>query len=220
MTGAQELEVYGRGGAYVWVAEGPFGPVTASLGDSAEVLRLIADLQAAGTVAWAGWTHLPRTAQADISEHVAAVVQDDWDFLWTVAVPPFTRHEDRIELLSDADAEAINAVLDDALPDSSTRPGEPRIRAWYGIRDNGRLVAVAADRSRGATGFLASIAVTRDHQGQGFGAALTAAITRLLLHEYAAVALGVMADNTAALRLYERLGYRNRIERTSVKLGS
>jgi ribosomal protein S18 acetylase RimI-like enzyme len=220
MTSGPEMAVYGRGDAYVWLAQGPWGPVTASLGSASEVLPLLAELQAAGTDAWTAWTHLPRASAAAISEHVTATVQDDWDFLWTLGVPPFTRHEDRIELLTDVDSAGINAVLDDAMPDSTTRPGDPRVRAWYGIRDGGRLVAVAADRSRGATGFLAGIAVAGGHQGQGLGAALTAAITRLLLHEYASVALGVMVDNAVALRLYERLGYRHRIERTSVKLGS
>ena len=73
-------------------------------------------------------------------------------------------------------------------------------------------------RARGETGFLSGIAVSRDHQGQGLGAAVTAVVTRSLLHEYAVVALGVMWDNAIALRLYERLGYRSRIERTSVRL--
>lgn len=219
MLMAGEGDVYARGDAYVWLAEGPWGPVTVTLGETDKVLPLLAELDVAQKLGWSTWTHLPRTAADVVARHVTATIQDDWDFLWTAEVPPFIRNEDRVELLTDADAEAIEAVLDDALPDSTTRPGDPRIRAWYGIRDDGRLVAVAADRSRAATGFLAGIAVSRDHQGQGLGAALTAAVTRLLLHEYASVALGVMWDNEVALRLYERLGYRNRIERTSVKLG-
>lgn len=217
MASEPELTVYGRGDAFVWAAQGPFGPVTATFGGASEVLPLLADAQAAGVLAGPAWTHLPRASAAAISEHIAATVQDDWDFLWTMGVPPFSRHEDRVELLTDADAAGIDAVLDDALPDSTTRPGDGRIRAWYGIRDGDRLVAVAADRSLGATGFLAGIAVAGGCQGQGLGAALTAAVTRLLLHEYAAVALGVLADNAVALRLYERLGYRHRIQLTSVR---
>jgi ribosomal protein S18 acetylase RimI-like enzyme len=79
---------------------------------------------------------------------------------------------------------------------------------------------VAADRSRGGTGFLAGIAVSRDHQGEGLGAAVTAAVTRRLFHGYAVVALGVMSDNIGAQHLYERLGFRQRIERTSILLAA
>lgn len=218
MAAGSPMTVYRRGEAYVWVAEGPWGPVIASLGASGEVLALLADLQATGSLGWTTWTHLPRTSPEAIAEHVAATVQDDWDFLWTTTAPPRVPHEERVVRLGDGDAEAIQAVLDDAMPDSSTRPGDPRILAWYGIRASDRLVAVAADRSRNDTGFLAGIAVRRDHQGRGFGAAVTAALTRSLLGEYSAVALGVMRDNASAQRLYERLGYTHRIERTSVKL--
>jgi ribosomal protein S18 acetylase RimI-like enzyme len=218
MTGGPQLSAFVRGEAYVWLAQGPWGLVTASLGPADEVLPLLAELQAAGTLAYTQWTHLPRTAPDLIAKHVPAAVHDDWDFLWTVEAPPRVPHEDRVIRLTEADGDEIVAVLDDAMPDSTTRPGDPRIRSWLGIRSGGRLVAVAADRSRGETGFLSGIAVSRDHQGQGLGAAVTAAITRSLLHEYAVVALGVMWDNAIALRLYERLGYRSRIERTSVRL--
>jgi ribosomal protein S18 acetylase RimI-like enzyme len=179
---------------------------------------MLAELRAAGSLEGASWMHLPRTSAEAIAEHLTAVVQDDWDFLWTSEAPPHVPGEERMVRLGDTDVAAIEEVLNDALPDSSTRPGHSRIRAWYGIRDGERLVAVAADRSRTGTGFLAAIAVRRDHQGQGLGAAVTAAVTRLLLEEYAAVALGVMWDNDSAQRLYERLGYTNRIELTSAKL--
>jgi GNAT superfamily N-acetyltransferase len=218
MASGPEAPVYRRGDAYVWVAEGPWGPVIVSLGESGEVLPMLADLRAAGSLGWTSWTHLPRTPAEAIAEHVTAAMREHWDFLWTSDEPPHIPGEDRVVRLSDTDAPAIEEVLDDALPASSTRPGDSRIRAWYGVWEGERLVAVAADRSRGETGFLAGIAVRSDHQGQGLGAAVTAAVTRLLLMEYAAVALGVTWNNDAAQRLYERLGYTNRIERTSVQL--
>jgi ribosomal protein S18 acetylase RimI-like enzyme len=218
MAADSAATVWQRGEAYVWLADGPWGPVIASLGSADDVLPLLADLRAAGSLAWTTWTHLPRVSATAIAEYVTATMQDDWDFLWTRTAPLGIPQEGRVERLGDRDAEAISAVLADAMPDSSTRPGDSRVRGWYGIREGDDLVAVAADRSRNDTGFLAAIAVRRTHQGRGFGAAVTSALTRSLLDEYAAVALGVMWDNSSAQRLYERLGYTNRIERTSVRL--
>ena len=56
--------------------------------------------------------------------------------------------------------------------------------------------------------------------GQGLGAALTAAMTRVLLEEAEEVTLGVLTDNPRAIRLYERLGFTGSIPRTSVALAS
>ncbi len=92
------------------------------------------------------------------------------------------------------------------------------MRAWWGIRDGGRLVACGADRGRGGVGLLAAITVARDRRGRGLGAALTAGMTRRLLGEYDVVALGVMTDNPAADRLYRGLGFTDSIPRTSLEL--
>src|SRR5262249_13874304 len=96
MAGGPEAPIYRRREAYVWLAEGPWGPVVASLGAAGEVLPILADLQVAGSLGWTSWTHLPRTSAEAIAEHVTAVVQDDWDFLWTREVPPHIPGEDRV----------------------------------------------------------------------------------------------------------------------------
>lgn len=216
MTTGRDTIAYTRDGAFVWRTEGPWGPVVASLGDAATVLPLTAGLRAAGLLDDAGYMHAPRATPETIAQHMRATIRDDWDFLWTTAPPPVLPHEERVVRLGDNDSADIDAVLDEALPDSSSRPGQARIHSWYGIRSDDRLVAVAADRTRGI-GFLAAIAVVRDHQGQGLGAALTARLTRSLLSGYAAVALGVVSDNVAAQRLYARLGYTGRQAITSIR---
>jgi ribosomal-protein-alanine N-acetyltransferase len=86
------------------------------------------------------------------------------------------------------------------------------------------LVAVDGERIRGYAGlcdypdeaFVQTLAVARDAQGQGIGAALLQA----LLDEAARrrqnrVSLEVRADNAAAIALYERFGFR----RTGVRRG-
>jgi hypothetical protein len=51
-------------------------------------------------------------------------------------------------------------------------------------------------------------------------AAVTAVLTTVLLDEFAAVGLGVMADADATRRIYERLGYGEHLLRTSLHMNS
>jgi ribosomal protein S18 acetylase RimI-like enzyme len=223
LTSGEALAAYERDGALVWVSEGPWGPLVASLGDPSVIVPLLAELHGVDALGGSRWLHLPRTASETMTAHLAAAAHDDWDFLWITEPPAPVDGEERMVALTEADTTAIEQVLDDALPHGTSRPGDPRVRAWYGIRDGERLVAVAGDRSRGDAGsrgvaFLAGIAVATDQQGRGLGAALTAALTRRLLTEYATVSLGVMADTVAAARLYERLGFRERLALSSINL--
>lgn len=94
-----------------------------------------------------------------------------------------------------------------------TRPGPfmPRtveMGAYYGIRREGRLVAMAGERVK-APGWTEISAVCTDegHRGQGLA-------TRLVLHTAAGIAargdtpfLHAAASNTGAVRLYESLGF-------------
>ena len=83
-----------------------------------------------------------------------------------------------------ADHPALSALIDDAFPTTSSRPGDATVVDWYGIWDADRLVACGADRSRGDIGFLAGLTVARDRRGRGLGAALTAGMTRALFTRY------------------------------------
>jgi predicted GNAT family acetyltransferase len=56
---------------------------------------------------------------------------------------------------------------------------------------------------------LASIATSGERRGRGYGAAVTAWLTRALLREGTGwVTLGMYSDNDVARRIYRRLGYR------------
>jgi len=143
-------------------------------------------------------------------------VRDDWDFRWTSAAPPVRDGEERAAPIRDD--RAVEALLDAAFPETTSRPGDPRVRGWWGIRAGSRLVACAADRSRGGVGFLAAVAVDPAARGHGLGTALTAALTRHLIGEHGVCALGVMTHNIAAARLYESLGYASSLPRTSLGL--
>jgi ribosomal protein S18 acetylase RimI-like enzyme len=202
--------------AVTWLGSGPFGPMACAFGDAAESAQVFAMLAQQGRLDEVRWLHLPRLDDAILAPHLRLSHQDDWDFRWTTTPPPPVAGEDRVIALGDRDGAEITALLDEAHPSSTTRPGDPRVGRWYGIRDGDRLVACGADRSLGEVAFLAGLTVATDRQGRGLGAALTAGMTRLLFREYEVVALGVMWDNTHAIRLYQRLGFTAILARSSV----
>jgi ribosomal protein S18 acetylase RimI-like enzyme len=207
-TGGGQVTGYQTEAAIAWLGEGPWGPVAGAVGDPQQAARLFADLAAEERLGGVRWVHLPRLDRDALAPHLRLTHHDDWDFLWTRTAPAPVAGEERVIPLDRLHHDEIAAVLDDALPDTTTRPDDPRVRGWYGILDGGRLmVACGADRSGAEVGFLAAITVATAYQGRGLGAALTAAMTRRLLREYDVVALGVMWDNAPAIRLYRRLGF-------------
>lgn len=221
LTTSRDGQVIGYllGETTVWTGSGPWGPVACALGNAERAALVFAALDSAGELGGATWLHLPRVPVAALAPHLSVVRHDHWDFRWTSSPPPRQPGEDRVTQLTHADHEAINALIEDAFPTTTTRPGDPRIGRWFGIRAGGRLVACGADRSRGGVGFLAGLTVATDMQGQGLGGALTAAMTRRLFADHDDVALGVMADHDRTIRLYERLGFTNSLARTSAALG-
>jgi GNAT superfamily N-acetyltransferase len=216
--GGGELTGYLLDDATLWTGLGPRGLTGYAIGDAEQAARLVGELVCAGTLGDLRWLHLPRVEADVLAAYLTVTHRDDWDFRWAATPPPVQPGEERVVRLTDADHEAINALVDRSFPTSTTRPGDPRVRQWYGIRSGDRLVACGADRSRGGTGFLAGITVAIDSWGQGLGAALTSAMTRTLLDEAEEVTLGVLTDNPRASRLYERLGFTGSIPRTSVEL--
>jgi ribosomal protein S18 acetylase RimI-like enzyme len=233
MTSAAGTVGFVRAGTLAWVSDGPWGPVTCILGTAADTADLLVALhvdglhdealRAAGLDADASdggagaWTHVP-LMPAGWQGPLRVEHADNWEFRWLVGgVPPVLPGEERVHRLGPADSAEIDALLDAGNPRSSSRPGQVRVRGWYGIRDagTGRRVACGADRSRNGVGFLAGITVDPAYRGMGLGAAVTAAMTRRLDAELGSVALGVSIGNARAIGLYERLGFTGRLTRTS-----
>lgn len=131
----------------------------------------------------------------------------DWDFRWTTVAPPTQPGEADVVVLTD-DGE-VAELLAAASPAASALPGDPAVRRWLGLREQGTLVATAADTSATTgVGHLSSIAVHPDARGRGLAKAVTAALTRRLLADGCdLVTLGMYADNTPARRVYDALGF-------------
>ena len=93
------------------------------------------------------------------------------------------------------------------------KPGPFRKRTvdmgrYLGIRQDGRLIAMAGERLR-LPGWTEVSAVCTDpeHRGQGLGARLTLAVAAAILARGDLPFLHASSDNASAIRLYERLGF-------------
>lgn len=206
------------GSSAAWITTVGRTPALDALGDPERVVDLVAAFHARGELADVRRIHLPRVDEALLTPQLRIGEPDHWDFRWTTTPPPQQPGEDQVARLDAGAGAAVNQLLDRALPDTFTRPGKPGIVRWYGIWEGDRLVACGADRTRGGVGSLSAIAVDPDFRGRGLGAALTAAMTRDVARDLDVVALGVMADNQRAIRLYRRLGFTRCTPRTSAEL--
>jgi predicted GNAT family acetyltransferase len=116
-----------------------------------------------------------------------------------------------IEALVEADAAEMAARADLTEP-GPWRPLTHRYGTFYGIRREGRLVAMAGERMRPAPAIaeVSAVCTLPDYRGQGLAA-------RLIRHVVAGFAargdtpfLHSYAYNAHAIRLYESLGFRAR----------
>lgn len=122
------------------------------------------------------------------------------------ALPPSPPRAD-LELLGPGDVPEMMALVE------LTKPGPfgPRTREmgkYLGVRDGGRLVALAGERMK-LDGFteLSAVCTHPDHRGRGHARALITA----LVHEVCARGerpfLHVVGENAAAIALYRELGF-------------
>ncbi|MFE0529178.1 GNAT family N-acetyltransferase [Micromonospora parva] len=209
---------YRRDGAVLWLVPPEQGPAGCAIGPVEPALEICVALTADGALRSGHRLHLPRHDRALLADRLAVAEHSDWDFHWTTAPPPAQPDEQPVVRLTDADQPELAALVDQSFPSSTSRPGDPRVVDWYGIRVGDRLVACGADRSQGDIGFLAGLTVAPDQRGRGLGASLTAGMTRALLARHDTVGLGVYTHNVGAARLYRRLGFTDTLPLSSIRL--
>jgi len=80
---------------------------------------------------------------------------------------------------------------------------------YYGVYVNGVLVAIAGRYiALPEVWVIGDVFVHPDYRGQGFGRAVTSAVTRDAVYSGATALLHVDTRNTPAIKLYESLGYK------------
>ena len=118
--------------------------------------------------------------------------------------------------------DAIRLTTDD-VPDmlnliALAQPGPFHARTiemgnYLGIRQNGKLVAMAGERLH-LTGYceVSAVCTHPDYRGRGYGGALTTMVAEMISARGETPFLHVAPTNEGARRLYEKLGFRLRKE--------
>jgi ribosomal protein S18 acetylase RimI-like enzyme len=144
-----------------------------------------------------------------VSSHsLLQMVADD------AAVDTSSRHA--VVTLGDAD---LKAMLDLMLATNPGRfgPRTPMLGTFLGIREDGRLVAMAGERMRIA-GFveLSAISTLPNARRRGYAECLTLELMRRALDRGERPFLHVRSTNTGAIALYRKLGFKPRRELVSL----
>ena len=115
--------------------------------------------------------------------------------------------ENSYELLHDHDE--INAVIEAHAPELSIRAEDSEVVAWIGIRKDSVVALGALCRWESGFHVLSAIVVATSERGKGLGRRITES---LVDYSYKNginyVALGVRADNEAAIATYNRIGFK------------
>lgn len=162
---------------------------------------------------------LPRSIYCHFSPAIAPVLSEQYDL---IPVGPFLKMSlrdraplDAVEtgaterLTMDTAAE-LAAFFAAAYPENRFEPPMFAAGPYVGLRIAGELVAVAgvhifSPQYRIAA--LGNITTHPDFRGRGLAQRVTAALCRRLLSDCDHIGLNVKADNLAAIRCYQRLGF-------------
>lgn len=126
--------------------------------------------------------------------------------------PPPRDDEPDILALGEADAAEMAALADHAKP-GPWGPATHRYGPFFGIRENGRLLAMAGQRILvPGMAEVSGVATWQDCRGRGLARALIGHVMRAMVSRGETPFLHSYADNAGAIGLYESLGFRIRRE--------
>ena len=134
------------------------------------------------------------------------------------------RVDGHVDFLGPEDVEEIVAFYGRAYPGTWFEPRMLETRRYVGVREGGSLVCVAGVHVWSPTwrvAALGNVATLPEARGRGLATAACAHLCRLLLDDgIETIALNVRADNVAALRSYERLGFAQAADYVEVLLSA
>jgi ribosomal protein S18 acetylase RimI-like enzyme len=120
--------------------------------------------------------------------------------------------------LGPADVPEMMALVARARP-GPFRPRTVELGGYLGIRHAGQLIAMAGQRMR-TPGWteVSAVCTDQDFRGRGLGTGLTLAVAAAIRDRGDVPFLHVAVENTAAIRLYDSLGFRPRREAAFIVL--
>jgi predicted GNAT family acetyltransferase len=196
---------FGQGDGLARRFEPGIGPLAGMMEQSAEAYRALGDLLSPGEVAALFLDSAP-----ELPAGWRSVRHEPLDQMICKATPEARDGEFRFQALgSDDVAEMLELT-------ALTEPGPFRPRTYdlggfLGIRENGRLAAMAGQRLA-LPGFteVSAVCTHPDFRGQGYGLALVDAVARAILARGETPILHVLPANTGAKRVYEAAGFTRR----------
>lgn len=197
------------GGVGLWGLGTPDGVAHLLLDEPALTAGVVRSSLPRGTSVVA--SALAEASGSGLPVHLRTDPVSRWDWFTATTQPPAQPGESRVVALDGPRGRAVaRALLDRANPAAELDPRDPGTR-WWGWQDDAgdvRGVAGARCARRGAPWVLGGIATDPGARGRGVARAVTAAATRSGRREESMVELGMYADNGAARRVYEHVGYR------------
>ena len=192
------------GDARAWRLDPAYGLFAAAADRSAANLAALADLvRATGPAAF--FEGHPPDAVPGLKITPGAPISQWWAPAPRLLEPAFAAID-----LTDADAPEMLALA------RLTEPGPffartHQLGGFVGVREGGRLVAMAGERLKvpGHTE-VSAVCTHPDHRGRGYAAGLMSVVMRRIAARGEVAFLHAYDHNMAALELYERLGYRRR----------
>ena len=117
-----------------------------------------------------------------------------------------------VDVLDAGDVPEMLALVEVAKP-GPFRPRTIELGTYFGIRENGRLVAMAGERTW--VGNCREVSAVCTHpavEGRGYARALVARVVNRMLRAGETAFLHVRNTNARAMKIYRALGFRRRVE--------
>jgi predicted GNAT family acetyltransferase len=149
--------------------------------------------------------HLPQNLPSELTSPFDAAVTQ---MIADKQMPEI--HDPRIERLTEKDAAEMFALADLTKPGPFTRRAQA-LGDFFGVKENGRLIAMAGVRFR-HPGFheVSGVCTHPDVRGQGLGRLMMEFMCGKIFAEGNQPFLHTFSDNAQAIALYEKLGFRAR----------
>ncbi|MGE5323699.1 MAG: GNAT family N-acetyltransferase [Actinomycetota bacterium] len=145
------------------------------------------------------------------------MLQDDGDWLRESGRNQLAG--DRIEDLTPADLPEMSSLYEATRPARTLTPQLYTLGGFIGIKHGTQLIAMACLRLH-CPGYreISTVATRPGQTGRGYGTALVAALAQRILDRGETPFLTVRTDNTRAIEIYRRLGFRERTQLYSTTL--
>jgi predicted GNAT family acetyltransferase len=119
------------------------------------------------------------------------------------------------EQLGMADVKEMMELVELTKPGSPFFPGMFELGKYIGVKEDGKLVAMAGERVK-LDGYteIALVCTHPEYRRKGYAAALSGVLMKEIIDRGEKPFLHVMTHNVPAIKLYEKLGFKIRTEYT------